>query len=242
MDKLLLAGEEDGFYYLIKSNLEKEYDLLECEFGLQSIKTNARLQMPKYIICTKDNITNPTIFLDIKDAFPNVAMIVICEQTDTSLDASRTRGLLILHRPLNITAIKDAIKKVSLEVDVEIPRKKILMVDDSALILRSLKEMLGSEYDVTCATSGYKALDLMQVNKYDLVLLDYEMPNMNGHELLVEMKKKYSLQNIPVVFLSSVTDATKIKQLVSYKPAGYILKPIDSELIKTTVKKILLGR
>ena len=62
-------------------------------------------------------------------------------------------------------------------------KKKILLVDDNATVLRSIKEILSANYDVSVAKSGKKALDQMRLDRPDLLLLDYEMPEMDGRSL-----------------------------------------------------------
>ena len=59
-------------------------------------------------------------------------------------------------------------------------RKKVLVIDDSSLILGSVSHMLGDKYKVYCATSGPKAMEIIEVNPPDLIFLDYAMPEFNG--------------------------------------------------------------
>lgn len=112
--------------------------------------------------------------------------------------------------------------------------KTILLVDDSPLLLRNLTAILKDKYKVVVATSGEQALKLIPQKEPDLVLLDYEMPGMNGKEVFKRMKEEESMADIPVVFLTCISDKEYIYSVLEMNPAGYILKPPDeNKLLKT---------
>lgn len=231
MDKMLFTGNEDGLYNLLKDELGKEYEIIECEFANQSLRRAIRLYRPTTIVCVKSENSNALFFSETREDFPGVGIIVVCEPGDNTMNACVSDGLVVLHRPVNTSKIKEAISQIKTEVKVEAPRKKILAVDDNGLVLRNIKEMLQNKYEVSVASSGYKALEVMRSKNFDLVLLDYEMPQMNGYQTFLEMKKEEELKDIPVVFLTAVADQNKIVDVAKMKPAGYLLKPIDAELL-----------
>jgi len=117
--------------------------------------------------------------------------------------------------------------------------KKIMLVDDSAVMLRNLKSMLDSKYVVLLATSGKQALSAIPEKKPDLVMLDYKMPDLDGKAVFEAMQADEYMKDIPVVFLTSVADSKTIHSILALKPAGYILKPPDQEKIMETVLEIL---
>lgn len=118
-------------------------------------------------------------------------------------------------------------------------KKKILVVDDTPLMLRNIKNMLDTKYDVILATSGKQALKLIPDENPDLVLLDYEMPEMDGKEVFETMTADDDMKNIPVVFLTSVSKRSAIMSILKSKPAGYILKPAEQNNLLDTIHKIL---
>lgn len=118
-------------------------------------------------------------------------------------------------------------------------RKKIMIVDDSALLLRSMKSMLEKYYHVCLAKSGEQALSMIPDVKPDLILLDYEMDGMDGKDVFEAIKEDEDAQSIPIVFLTSVAKRDPIYSVLRLKPDGYILKPPDEKRILETIEEIL---
>lgn len=118
-------------------------------------------------------------------------------------------------------------------------KKKILVVDDSLVVRQSMKELLDKDYDVTVADSGMGAIRCIMLNRPDLVLLDYEMPVENGAAVLGKIRENPATKNLPVVFLTGVTDRKKVMEVLAMKPQGYLSKPIDMEKLSSTIKGVL---
>ena len=110
-------------------------------------------------------------------------------------------------------------------------KKKILVVDDSGAMLRNVKGWLEDRYQVILANSGTMAIKYLSTNRPDLVLLDYEMPVINGKQVLEMIRSESEFCNIPVMFLTSKNDKESIQQVLGLKPEGYILKTTKAEQI-----------
>ena len=119
------------------------------------------------------------------------------------------------------------------------PRKHILVVDDNPMILKLIKRRLSEEYNVATARSGKIALKFLQNKATDLILLDYEMPEENGTVILEQLHQNEATKDIPVVFLTGVTEREKIQKALALKPQGYLLKPIDQDKLITTIEKCI---
>ncbi len=122
---------------------------------------------------------------------------------------------------------------------MEDERKKILVIDDSAMILSSVSHMLGSKYKVYCATSGPKAMDIIEVNPPDLIFLDYTMPDFNGKDTYEFIKQHPGMEDVPIIFLTAMSNPEQVKELISLKPAGYLLKPPSPFKILEAAQKFL---
>lgn len=115
----------------------------------------------------------------------------------------------------------------------------ILIVDDNAMVLRNIKAILDEKYTVSVAASGIQAFVSIGKKMPDLILLDYEMPEMNGKAVMQKIQAEPDLCHIPIVFLTG-TDAKEIvMELLALKPAGYILKPTDAETLNQKIEDIL---
>ena len=118
-------------------------------------------------------------------------------------------------------------------------RKHILVVDDDRTVLKMLKSALETTYDVTTMANGAMIEKLLVAKQVDLIILDYEMPIETGAEIFRRIRKKPAWVNIPVCFLTGVSDREKIMEVMSLKPHGYILKPIDMDMLSATIKNLL---
>lgn len=118
-------------------------------------------------------------------------------------------------------------------------RKHILVVDDNTMMLKVLKEHLREKYDVATAVSGKVALKFLERKKTDLILLDYEMPEESGPSILEKLRAVDATKDIPVIFLTGVTDTKKIKEALALKPQNYLLKPIEREKLLDTIIKTI---
>lgn len=118
-------------------------------------------------------------------------------------------------------------------------KKRILVVDDDPLMLKLIKEHLHEGYEVGTALSGKVAMKFLEKKTVDLILLDYEMPDEKGPEVLQKIHDNENTKDIPVLFLTGVTEKKKIQQALIQKPQGYILKPINKERLMESIKKFV---
>lgn len=118
-------------------------------------------------------------------------------------------------------------------------RKHILVVDDDPVMLKVLKEQLHDDYDVATAISGKIALKFLERKKTDLILLDYEMPEESGPVVMEKIRARDSIKDIPIVFLTGVSDREKITEALSLKPQSYLLKPVDREKLMKVITDVI---
>lgn len=144
--------------------------------------------------------------------------------------------------PASPSNTRSALNEEELTKRIEkMQRKEILVVDDDVRMLNVIKLYLQDLYDVTVVPSGKLALKFLSKKKADLVLLDYLMPEMMGPEVLKEIRTNTPLKNVPVIFLTGVSDKELVMRCLEYKPNGYLLKPISREALLERVTEILLG-
>ena len=117
-------------------------------------------------------------------------------------------------------------------------KKRILVVDDSANDIRLMIELLKTDYAVIAATSGEKAIELMQgENQPDLVLLDVTMQPMNGYETCTHILAKNP--DMPIIFISANTQTDEILKGFTSGGMDYITKPVDRDILATKINLVL---
>ncbi len=112
---------------------------------------------------------------------------------------------------------------------------KVLVVDDSMTVRQSISQLLEGDYEVAQAESGVAAIRTITLNRPDLILLDYEMPVVDGKQTLEMLRFEKSFAKIPVIFLTGTDDPAIVRELLALKPAGYLLKYLKPEDIKTKI-------
>lgn len=118
-------------------------------------------------------------------------------------------------------------------------RPRILVIDDSTIIHKAIKNYIGKEYDISAAISGMAALRFLQAKEVNAILLDYEMPGMDGIEVIEQIRRNPLTEDIPVIFLTGVDDTDKIQSALKYRPNGYLLKPVDRNVLLNKLKEVL---
>ena len=112
--------------------------------------------------------------------------------------------------------------------------KTILVVDDDPMNVRMAEFALKkNSYDVVTANSGPECLEKIQENNVDLVLLDIEMPQMNGIETFEQIRADSNFANLPIVFLTASGDGDNVQKAKELGAADYLKKPfLPPDLLK----------
>ena len=138
-------------------------------------------------------------------------------------------------RPVNAGQLAE---EILAEADKEFlvgHKKHILVVDDSGMMLATIKSWLEEKYRITPVNSALNAITFLTKEKPDLILLDYEMPACSGPKFLEMIRSDVDCSSIPVIFLTGRDDAESVKSVLSLKPAGYLLKSLPKEKIVAEV-------
>ncbi len=119
---------------------------------------------------------------------------------------------------------------------------KILVVDDSSTMRRILKNCLnklGYE-DILEAGDGLEAKKILETTKdFQLALVDWNMPNMNGFELLQAIKSDDSIKAIPVIMVTTEAEKTNVLMAIKAGAANYVIKPFTPEIIGEKIKTVI---
>lgn len=119
---------------------------------------------------------------------------------------------------------------------------RVLIVDDETENLEILFALLQDRYTVIAATSGEKALDKVGRLKPDLVLLDIRMPGLDGFEVCRRLKSSPETSDIPVIFVSAMSDTVDEARGFALGGVDYITKPVSAPIVRARVKNHLILR
>ena len=123
---------------------------------------------------------------------------------------------------------------------MEFKKPTILVVDDMTTTLLLLHDLLKDTYEVKIAKSGTKALEILESpNDIDLILLDIEMPDINGYDVCKRIKNNETIKNIPIIFITGRTSQEDEEYGLNLGAIDYITKPFNKTITKLRIKNYL---
>ena len=122
-------------------------------------------------------------------------------------------------------------------------KKKILVIDDEITIRSLLEKFLGQKYEATAMNNGQEGLAWLQDgNIPDLMIVDLEMPNMDGYEFLDQVKSSGFFSNIPVMMLSGVDSSPERVKCLKMGAMDFMIKPFNPEELLLKIEILLKCR
>ena len=115
-------------------------------------------------------------------------------------------------------------------------KKTVLIVDDTETNIDILLEILDDKYDILVSLDGKGALEILQEESVDLILLDIMMPEMDGYEVCKVLKSQEKTKDIPVIFITAKTDEDSIEKAYESGGMDYITKPFKPRELTIRVK------
>ena len=241
MHNILVVSETKSYLVTsIEEQLKKlEYEIVKAEPDIDTI-SNIKKSIDAVLLYVEPELLEEQqalIFLRDKAVEEDIPFFILGD----SNDIDDVRSLIPEHMIQKEFARPIDVKNVVTEVDEYVQnhgkhtKKKILVVDDSGAMLRNVKGWLEDRYQVILANSGAMAIKYLTLNRPDLVLLDYEMPVVNGKQVLEMIRTEVEFSSIPVIFLTSKNDRESITQVMALKPEGYLLKTMKPEDIVKTI-------
>lgn len=204
----------------------------EMDAAIFDLLRNARIKVPVLTISTKEEYSNYTEYYETEQ-FEGMFRPILKKKL-----LEKCREKLHLPDPESVVHTGDKWETV-LAGQGSRNKKHILVIDDSSVMLRSIKSILGQRYRLSLVTSGEQGLKFVSQEKPDLILLDYEMPGWDGKKTFEMLKEDEAGRDIPVIFLTGVSDKDDICAVLQLKPAGYILKPLEQNNLLDTIAEVL---
>jgi len=116
------------------------------------------------------------------------------------------------------------------------PHGPLLIVDDDPTNLSTLRQILEPDYKLVFACDGQEALAAAEKHRPSLILLDIQMPDMDGYEVCKRLKKQSHLEHIPVIFVTALSDLGNEKAGFAVGCVDYLIKPVSAEIVRARVK------
>ena len=133
-----------------------------------------------------------------------------------------------IERPVDLDVLENTVIKEINRQEVSDKKGRVLIVDDDPSYAKIVREWIKDRYKVDIVTAGMQAISFLlkvpEDQKVDLVLLDYEMPVVDGPQVLQMLKQEEATANIPVIFLTGNSSREAVSRVVDLKPDGYLLK------------------
>lgn len=255
MKKVLLIGELNQTVSNLNGYLTDYYNTQICADNLELVKGMVKVFKPNLAMICLVGLNG----LDkrILDFFQNektdisVLLIGTADECQNYTDYYEGEQFDFILRPTTQSALlqkcNEMLKTEEFETMEEVVsvgkseerKRRVLVIDDSAMSLRSIKATLDSTYEVSVATDGEKGLAMAKKKHPDLILLDYEMPGWDGRKTLEEIRKDEEIMDIPVMFLTGVADKEHIAAVLGMNPAGYLLKPVEQSKLLSMIEEII---
>ena len=128
-------------------------------------------------------------------------------------------------RPLDMNDVADDLIELADAHDEFRRKKTLLVVDDDSDFLMIMDYWMNKYYNIVGVNSGVEAVTYLQQHKApDLILLDYQMPDLDGYDVMQWLHGTPQTADIPIIFLTGVNDRESVMRIVKHKPDGYLLK------------------
>lgn len=238
---LLVRNEETFLVNAIKNNLKNNhYTVVDSTYALADL--NGKKQGINLILLYTDQDfaghSDAMVYFKDLCVEENKVMMVIGDKDAFELVHHYIPKEDIAYeitRPLDMA---DLMEKVGIVTDDEFEqqrRKCILIVDDDPTFIQMIREWLKDHYRVGMANSGTQAVAWLATNKADLILLDYDMPVLDGPKVMEMLRSESFSSSTPVMFLTGKNDRDSVTSVISLKPADYLLKSISKDKLLATL-------
>lgn len=254
MKKILVIGKDIISTKMLDATLKQCFEVNTCYGDSNLIDGMIRISIPDLIFLNLDGIQSEAraFFVLLSHSFANIPVIVLGDQTSFllySIYFKMDQFTQLNCAKIDNTVIKEACRVLQLNYNDTInnfkntnsnnSKKTILLVDDSALQNRISKNILDPYYNVKISMSAKQATELINQSKPDLIILDYDMPEIDGFNFLRVLRENLQTESIPVIFLTGIVDKEHISKVIPLKPDGYLLKPVSAEKLLARIKELI---
>ena len=238
----------------IKRYLSDYFDIAIAEENTESLKAAIEKNRPALVLISLEdgNLFQKGIILELMLNYKKIPVICLGtkeeqRKLDLNLEDAGSQFMFLSDKEENQEILNKICQRLEIPVEPKGQKKKeitdngkkhLLLVDDNAIQLRSLRGMFQGIYDTDMATSVKEAILLIGKRIPDLIVLDYEMPVHDGKEALELLRSREETKHIPVIILTGKNKAEDIKAILKLKPDAYLLKPTTKEKMLNVIEDI----
>ncbi len=145
-------------------------------------------------------------------------------------------------RPFDVKLLAKKVAKLATAVGKKKKKRSILLIDEEVQFLRNMLGILSAEYDVTAVRSGQHAMKILASDIPDLIIMDYNMPVMSGPETFEAIRSNPDTANVPIMFLTDISDRETVMNAMQMKPEGYMLKSDINKSLLDMISGIFISQ
>jgi two-component system chemotaxis response regulator CheY len=199
------------------------------------------------------DMTGTDLLLQMRedDTYAHIPFMLISSETHYRyLEPIRQAGAIaILPKPFDIEQLRSALRNTLEYIDPEIvdtgdmlPEEvRILLVDDSRMARRHIRRVLenmGFE-DITEAENGIEGVEMVRNQEFDLIVTDYNMPEMDGKEFIQYVREESAQAGIPIMMVTSMSDESRLAMVQQVGVSAICDKPFDPGNIRTVISSLM---
>ncbi len=250
MRKILIVGDFNMETSDMNTFLAQNFDTQLCTNNGKIVKSILKMYGPDLVLMNIDNfdVTSSEVFDAIQEYNEQLPVITYGKETKKQQFISYYYTGQCKHIPQasKELIIKAICHEFGMSADVilngvtETGKKHIIVVDDNPVLLRNMRNMLQDKYRVSLATSAAQCMKIIGQDKPDLIILDYEMPVVDGKQTLEMIRAEADYKDVPVIFLTGIADKAHVDAVLDLKPAGYFVKPPMQTKIINAIENIFM--
>ncbi|SDB31544.1 Response regulator receiver domain-containing protein [Pseudobutyrivibrio sp. YE44] len=250
MRKILIVGDFSSDTSEVNSFLEQHFHTQLCTNSGKIVRSMLKLYVPDLVLMDIDDfeLVQGEVYEAIVEYNPELPVITYGREKKKQMFISYYYSGQCKHipQPTREVIIREICKEFNMNADaiindvVDIDKKHIIVVDDNPVLLRNMRNMLQDKYRVTLATSAAQCMKAMGQDSPDLIILDYEMPVVDGKQTLEMIRAEEDYKDVPVIFLTGIADKEHVDAVLDLKPAGYFVKPPMQTKIINAIENIFL--
>jgi CheY-like chemotaxis protein len=253
MTKIFFVGKFNLIMQNIYQAMNKDYDLQLCPADADILDGMFQMVRPQLVLISAMDFDDKQkdIYQLLAEKYNWVPVVSVGRKEELRMfyNDKQTEQFHYIPRPVQISTIQRTINEIlGIWVEeyqgeeevatVKAGQKTVMLIDDSPVQLRQVRDILKEKYKVLLASSGPKAMEIMEEETPDLIFLDYNMPDMDGRATLKKIRSNPKTGHLPVVFLTAINSKDKILAVADLNPSDYLLKPVKAKRIRETAERI----